>query len=113
MPTLVADVSRDIEIVADALVSSGLRWRSPATHQITVWVTTGDQLLVQSEADAFQQWHAGAVIQLWKNEVEDLVLGHAGSGVRLYFDGCSASDVAAYLSALMARGLPYWVGPEE
>lgn len=113
MPTLVADVSRDIEIVADAVARSGLSWRHPATGQITVWNTAGDQIPVESEADAFQQWREGSVIQLWKNAVEDVILGHAGSGVRLYFDGCSASDVAGYLSALIDRQLPYWVGPEE
>ncbi|UHQ23793.1 hypothetical protein LVB77_03520 [Lysobacter sp. 5GHs7-4] len=112
MATLVADVDAEIEAVIAALVSSGLCWRNPLTDQIVVWSAAGDRLVTQSEAHALQCWHGGATLQLWKNESEDLILGHADVGVRLYFDGCTAFDVATCLSVLISQQLAYRVLPE-
>lgn len=113
MPTLIADVNATVEQVVAALVTSGLRWRHPATTEIVIWNSSGERVLVQSEADALELWRGGAVLQLWRDECEDLAVGHSKNGVCLYFDGCSAREVAEYLTVLVHQHLAYAVGPEE
>ena len=113
MPTLIADVDAKAEVVVAALVASGLHWRHPATTEIVAWNSSGERVLALSEADALELWRDGAALQLWRDESEDLTVGHSENGVRLYFDGCSAREVAEYLSILINQRLAYSVGPEE
>lgn len=113
MPTLIADVQAPIDDVVDALLSVGLQWRNPESGEIVVWNSCGDRAVVESEAAALDHWRQGGLVQLWKNAAEDLAIGHGKQAVVLYFDGCSATDVAIYLSPLANRGIVYQVGPEE
>jgi len=112
MPTLVADVSADIQVVVEALLSTGLAWCNPSTEAIHFW-RGADQLVAETEAAAVEAWRAGGLVQLWREDGDDLAVGHSGINVRLFFDGCSARDVAIYLGQLASRGISYWVGPEE
>ena len=109
MPILIANVMEDIEIVLEALLSTGLGWRNPTTQAIHYWHGE-DQLIAESEVAAIESWRSGCLIQLWKENGEDLAIGQSQNGVCLFFDGCSARDVATYLTPLVNRGIEYWVG---
>lgn len=112
MPTLIANVYTEIEVVLEALSSVGLSWRNPSTNQIYVW-NEEERLIAESEASAVDAWRSGSLLQLWEDEENDLAIGHGENCVRLFFDGCTAREVAIYLSPLVNCGISYWVGPEE
>lgn len=112
MPVLIANVSAPIETVLDALLSTGLDWRNPTTQAIHYW-REGDRLIAASELAAVDAWRTGCLIQLWRHDADDLAVGRSEDGVRLFFDGCSARDVAIYLTPLVNRGIKYWIGPDE
>jgi hypothetical protein len=112
MPTLIANVYAEINVVLEALSSVGLSCRNPLTKQIYVW-NEEERLVAESEASAIDAWRSGGLLQLWEDEENDLSIGHGENCVRLYFDGCTAREVAIYLSPLMSRSIEYWVGPEE
>ena len=112
MPSLIANVSADIETVLDALLTTGLHWRNPTTQTIRYW-SEGEEMIAASELAAVEAGRAGCLIQLWRDNGEDLAIARNDGGVCLFFDGCSARDVATYLSPLVARGINYWVGPDD
>ena len=112
MPSLIANVNADIESVVDVLLTAGLQWRHPTTQAVYYW-TEEDQVIAASEFAAMEAGRAGWLIQLWRDNGDDLSLAQSDGGVCLFFDGCSARDVATYLTPLINRGIKYWVGPAD
>jgi|JI7StandDraft_1071085.scaffolds.fasta_scaffold817080_1 hypothetical protein len=112
MPSLIANVNADIESVVDVLLTAGLQWRHPTTQAVYYW-TEEDQVIAASEFAAMEAGRAGCLIQLWRDNGDDLSLEQSDGGVCLFFDGCSARDVATYLTPLINRGIKYWVGPAD
>jgi hypothetical protein len=113
MPTLVADVAEDVDAVVAALLAAGYHWRNSASQEISVWRNSGERLVVDSPEAAVEQFRAGASLQLWLDETQDLAVAQVGGRVRLYFDGFSAGDVASCLSRLESQKLAYSVGSLE
>jgi hypothetical protein len=112
MPTLVAYADAEPKAIAEALVQIGFSWQHPSTGEICIFSSLGDRLVVASVDAALDEFKAGALLQLWLSDSDDLAIGPADSCVRMYFDGFTASQVAQCLDALASQSIAYKVGTE-